>query len=65
MWGSAQRQIPMQINVVGTVMFLIALLIVLGGRGQPASYRAAEPTDSCLIPASSSGRPLLAPGELP
>ena len=30
MWGAAQRQIPMQINVVGTVMFLIALLIVLG-----------------------------------
>jgi spermidine/putrescine transport system permease protein len=29
-WSSAQRQIPMQINVVGTVMFLIALLIVLG-----------------------------------
>jgi len=30
-WSSAQRQIPMQINVVGTVMFLIARLIVLGG----------------------------------
>ena len=29
-WSSAQRQIPMQINVVGTVMFVIALLIVLG-----------------------------------
>ena len=30
-WGSAQRSIPMQINVVGTLMFLIALLIVLVG----------------------------------
>jgi spermidine/putrescine transport system permease protein len=30
-WGSAQRYIPMQINVVGTLMFLIALAIVLGG----------------------------------
>jgi len=30
-WGSAKRQIPMQINVVGTVMFLISLLIVLAG----------------------------------
>jgi len=30
-WGSAKRHIPMQINVVGTLMFLIALLIVLGG----------------------------------
>ena len=29
-WSSAQRQIPMQINVVGTVMFLVALLIVFG-----------------------------------
>jgi len=28
-WGSAQRAIPMQINVVGTVMFAIALLIVI------------------------------------
>jgi spermidine/putrescine transport system permease protein len=29
-WGSAQRTIPMQINVVGTAMFLISLLIVVG-----------------------------------
>ncbi|WP_405063266.1 ABC transporter permease [Kribbella sp. NBC_01505] len=30
-WGSAQRDIPPQINVVGTAMFLIALLFVLAG----------------------------------
>ncbi len=30
-WGSAKRFIPMQINVIGTVMFLISLLIVLAG----------------------------------
>jgi spermidine/putrescine transport system permease protein len=30
-WGSAQRGIPPQVNVVGTVMFLIALTLVLGG----------------------------------
>jgi spermidine/putrescine transport system permease protein len=30
-WGSAQRGIPPQINVVGTVMFLVALALVLGG----------------------------------
>jgi len=30
-WGSAKRYIPMQINVVGTLMFLVALLIVLLG----------------------------------
>ena len=29
-WGVSRRTIPMQINVVGTVMFVIALLIVLG-----------------------------------
>ena len=30
-WGAAQREIPMQINVVGTIMFLLALGLVLGG----------------------------------
>ena len=30
-WGVAQREIPMQINVVGTIMFLLALGLVLGG----------------------------------
>ena len=30
-WGAAQRGIPPQINVVGTVMFLLALALVLAG----------------------------------
>ena len=30
-WGSAQRDIPPQINVIGTAMFLLALVLVLGG----------------------------------
>ncbi|MEP9364491.1 ABC transporter permease [Nocardioides sp. CN2-186] len=30
-WGVAQRGVPMQVNVVGTVMFLISVLIVVGG----------------------------------
>jgi spermidine/putrescine transport system permease protein len=30
-WGAAQRGIPPQVNVIGTVMFLIALALVLGG----------------------------------
>ena len=30
-WGVAQRGIPMQVNVVGTVMFLVSVLIVVGG----------------------------------
>jgi spermidine/putrescine transport system permease protein len=30
-WGAAQRGVPMQVNVVGTLMFAIAVLIVVGG----------------------------------
>ncbi|WP_243057305.1 ABC transporter permease [Nocardioides sp. SR21] len=30
-WGAAQRGVPMQVNVVGTLMFMIAILIVVGG----------------------------------
>ena len=29
-WGAAQRGVPMQVNVVGTIMFLLALSLVLG-----------------------------------
>ena len=40
-WGSAQRGIPPQVNVIGTVMFMIALLLVLGSgvvrRRRPAA----------------------------
>jgi spermidine/putrescine transport system permease protein len=30
-WGVAQRGVPMQVNVVGTLMFVISIAIVLGG----------------------------------
>lgn len=30
-WGAAQRGVPMQVNVVGTAMFLISLALVAGG----------------------------------
>ena len=30
-YGSSQRGVPMQVNVIGTAMFLIAISIVLGG----------------------------------
>ncbi len=30
-WGAAQRALPMQVNVVGTVMFILALTIVIIG----------------------------------
>jgi spermidine/putrescine transport system permease protein len=38
-WGSAQRGIPPQVNVVGTVMFLVALGLVLGG----SAFRRRRP----------------------
>ncbi|QNP65579.1 ABC transporter permease [Streptomyces genisteinicus] len=31
-WGSAQRGTPVQINVIGTAMFVIAVLIVIAGQ---------------------------------
>jgi len=30
-YGAAQRGVPMQVNVIGTLMFLVAIAIVLGG----------------------------------
>jgi spermidine/putrescine transport system permease protein len=30
-WGVAQRGVPMQVNVVGTLMFLISVAVVVGG----------------------------------
>jgi spermidine/putrescine transport system permease protein len=30
-WGAAQRGVPMQVNVIGTVMFLIAIIVVVSG----------------------------------
>ncbi|MGW8377880.1 ABC transporter permease [Streptomyces sp. ODS28] len=31
-WGAAQRGVPVQVNVIGTAMFVIAVVIVLAGR---------------------------------
>ncbi len=31
-WGASQRGIPPQVNVIGTAMFLVALIVVLGGQ---------------------------------
>ena len=30
-WGASQRGVPMQVNVIGTLMFVIAIVLVLGG----------------------------------
>jgi spermidine/putrescine transport system permease protein len=38
-WGSAQRGIPPQVNVIGSVMFLVALALVLGG----SAFRRRRP----------------------
>ena len=45
-WGVAQRGVPMQVNVVGTVMFLIAIAIVLAGelRSRQRTKSLANPT---------------------
>ena len=31
-WGAAQRGAPVQVNVIGTVMFLLALVVVVVGQ---------------------------------
>jgi spermidine/putrescine transport system permease protein len=31
-WGAAQRGTPVQINVIGTLMFLVALVAVILGQ---------------------------------
>jgi spermidine/putrescine transport system permease protein len=31
-WGAAQRGVPPQVNVIGALMFLVALAVVLGGQ---------------------------------
>jgi len=31
-WGAAQRGAPVQVNVIGTMMFLIALVVVVIGQ---------------------------------
>ena len=38
-WGAAQRGVPMQVNVVGTVMFLVALGLVLAS----GTFRRRQP----------------------
>jgi spermidine/putrescine transport system permease protein len=38
-WGAAQRGVPMQVNVIGSLMFIIALVAVIIGnaRRKPAA----------------------------
>ncbi|HTW18535.1 MAG TPA: ABC transporter permease [Nocardioides sp.] len=40
-WGAAQRGVPMQVNVVGTIMFLLSVAIVVAGEITSRRRRAA------------------------
>jgi spermidine/putrescine transport system permease protein len=31
-WGAAQKGLPVQVNVIGTLMFLVAVLCVVAGQ---------------------------------
>lgn len=50
-WGSAQRGIPPQVNVVGTAMFAIALLLVVAGDLR----RRRRESMPALVPAPAAG----------
>lgn len=42
-WGASQRGIPPQVNVVGTAMFAVALLLVLAGTRRRRARGAGQP----------------------
>jgi spermidine/putrescine transport system permease protein len=42
-WGAAQRGIPPQVNVVGTAMFAVSLLLVLATMRRPAGRASPRP----------------------
>ncbi|HEY2878361.1 ABC transporter permease [Nocardioides sp.] len=48
-WGVSRKTIPMQINVVGTVMLLVSVLVVVGGevnaRRRRRAFRRETPAD--------------------
>jgi spermidine/putrescine transport system permease protein len=44
-WGVSRKTIPMQINVVGTVMLLVSVLIVVGGEVNSRRRRRALSVD--------------------
>ncbi len=43
-WGVAQRGVPMQVNVIGTVMFVISIAIVLAAEARNRRQRRAAAT---------------------
>ena len=53
-WGAAQRGVPMQVNVVGTVMFVISVVIVVGAelqsRRTDAQADLSSPSEAAAPP---------------
>ncbi|RST15629.1 ABC transporter permease [Streptomyces sp. WAC05374] len=43
-WGSAQRGTPVQINVIGTAMFVIAVLVVVAGQAAAGRRKRTQHT---------------------
>jgi spermidine/putrescine transport system permease protein len=48
-WGAAQRGIPVQVNALATIVFLVALAIVLGGQLFQARRRRALERPAPLV----------------
>ncbi|PZG11743.1 ABC transporter permease [Micromonospora craterilacus] len=53
-WGAAQRGIPPQVNVIGTAMFLVALLLVLASSLRGRQARRAAVTAAVPSPRAST-----------
>ena len=62
-WGVAQRGVPMQVNVVGTLMFVISIAIVLGGeaRNRARTRALREPAAMDMPPPVTAPAVLTAP----
>ena len=57
-WGVAQRGVPMQVNVVGTLMFVISIAIVLAGEARNrARTRALREPAAMPAPATAAVTP--------
>ena len=52
-WGVAQRGVPMQVNVIGTVMFVISIVDRGRGRAQPAAAGEGPRVSSGVAPSRS------------
>jgi len=58
-WGAAQRGIPVQVNALATLVFVVALLVVLVG--QFISYRKRKALEQPIVPVSKVDADALLP----